>query len=47
MHEIVFWQGESMGRPSELLVKLTADENEIKQVMVGGRAIVKGIFTNF
>lgn len=37
--DIVFEQGYSMKKPSEILVSLTVNENEILEVMVGGNAM--------
>lgn len=38
---LVFEQGYSMNKPSEILAKLKIEDNEIKEVQVGGTAIVK------
>lgn len=35
---MIFEQGYSMNRPSEILASLRVEENEIKEVKVGGRA---------
>jgi len=40
---IVFEQGYSMHRPSEIMVKLKTEENEIKEVWVGGSAEFVGM----
>jgi len=38
---LVFEQGYSMNKPSEILAKLKIEDNEIKEVQVGGTAIIK------
>lgn len=38
---LIFEQGYSMNKPSEILAKLKIEDNEIKEVQVGGTAIVK------
>src|SRR3989338_127083 len=40
LSKLVFEQGESMGKPSEILVKLVVSDEEIKEVKVGGKAII-------
>jgi PhzF family phenazine biosynthesis protein len=39
--ELVFEQGYSMQKPSEILVRLKIDNNKICEVKVGGKAIIK------
>lgn len=39
--ELVFEQGYSMQKPSEILVRLKVDKNQISEVKVGGTAIIK------
>jgi len=39
---LVFEQGYSLARPSEILGRLIVEAGEIKQVIIGGRAIVAG-----
>ena len=38
---LVFEQGYSMNKPSEILANLKIEDNEIKEVQVGGTAIIK------
>lgn len=40
-NKLIFEQGYTMGKPSEIIVELNIDNNRINEVLVGGKSVIK------